>query len=129
MSFNIQITSAEELRAHIRLMEQRNRVLESDIKEGFEDLGESMKPSNLLHDTFDRAKTSPSFRSNLFKAAVSIGLGLYLKRKFVPGRSGSILKNAAGAALKIGIANLVGRKFGLGAKIFGRAFSKSGASA
>jgi hypothetical protein len=129
MSFNIQITSAEELKAHIRLMEQRNRVLEDDIKGGFEDLGNSMKPSNLLHDAIDQAKTSPAFRSNLVKAAVGIGLGLYLKKKFVPGKSGSILKNAAGAALKIGIANLVGRKFGLGAKIFGRVFSRSGARA
>ena len=128
MSFNIKITTAEELKAHMRLIEQKNRVLENDIKDGFRDLGDSMKPSHIIRNSVEGMKSSPVFRNKMVNAAIGLGVGYFLKRKF-GGKTKGIIKNAAGTALKIGFANLIGRNLGLGGRVLGRIFSKPSARA
>jgi len=103
------INGSDDLRQAIRRLEARKALLEEELDQDFHHLLEGLRPANILRNTIHEVQQSTDLRHNLIKLALGLGAG-YLSGKFVAGKSASLLKKAAGAALQYGITNFVAKK-------------------
>ncbi len=87
---------------------QRQFELES-LKMQLDATIESVKPINLLKQTFTDFKKSPDMKQNLLGSAVSIAGG-YISKRFLFGKSSSFIKKALGYAIQYGITNFISKK-------------------
>jgi len=105
------INSVAELDMAIKRLERKKLLLEENLKDDFQSLLQSLKPTNILKNTIHEVQESPELKHNLFKVALGLGAG-YFSRKLVVGKSAGIVKKALGAALQYGITTFVAKKNG-----------------
>jgi len=117
------ITNREELRAQIALLESQCRQKEQELKANGRMLVEKLKPGNLLREGVSQFISEPGTKSKLLNTALGLGAG-FLMRRFIPGGQSKVLKNAIGAALQLGVVNLVARKAGSWKEKASRIFSR-----
>ena len=98
--------TADDLKLRIHSLQARSLQQEEDLKYTAGLLVESLKPANLIKDTFKSTVQSPGFGKNLLKGAAGLAVGFLTKRLFVTKSSG-IVKKAVGTALELGIAKIV----------------------
>lgn len=103
--------TADDLKFRIAALQARSIQQEEDLKYTAGLLTESLKPANLIRDTFKSTVQSPGFGKTVLKGAAGLAIGFFTKRLFVSKSSG-ILKKAAGAALEFGIAKIVAKNAG-----------------
>ncbi len=103
------IKNADDLKAAIEELKERERVKKLEVKHNFHAFTESMKPGNLLRNTFSSASSNPGIVNAVVKAGVGIGVGL-LSKKLLIGHSTNIFKKLAGQAVKLGVAGIVAKK-------------------
>jgi hypothetical protein len=103
------IKNADDLKAAIEELKERERVKKLEIKNNFHAFTESMKPGNLLRSTFGSASSNPGIANAVIKAGVGLGVGL-LSKKLLIGHSTNIFKKIAGQAVKLGVAGIVAKK-------------------
>ena len=108
------ITSAEQLKQSIRELEKRTKLQEMAIKDGLKSTGESIKesikPGNLLKAGINSIRHTPGMKTVAINTFVGLAAG-FLTRRFIIGKSTSILKRTLGAAIQAGITKLVYNKF------------------
>ncbi|MBP0903668.1 hypothetical protein ACFSKN_03700 [Mariniflexile gromovii] len=69
----------------------------------------SMKPINIIKDTFNDFQDEPDLKSNFIKTALSL-TGGFLSKKILFGKSKSIFKKLLGYALQYGVTSLISKK-------------------
>ena len=67
---------------------------------------ESLKPINLIKNTFKEMVSSPDFKSNIFKSALGLLTG-YFSKKILVGSSHNPIKKVLGTVLEFAVANIV----------------------
>ncbi len=102
------INNAEDLKAAIIGLEQRERLQKQQLQENFSDFKESLSPVNLIKNTFAKAKETPGVSGSLFKAGLGLGVGILTKR-LVVGKKGGFFKNLLGGAVEMGVMGLVAK--------------------
>jgi hypothetical protein len=100
------ISSIEELRNAIQLLEVEQDVKGRLLKEQFYVVYESLKPINLLKSTLKDLSSSPYLIENILGSAVGLATG-YASKKIVVGASAGILRKLLGSILQFGVTNLV----------------------
>ncbi len=75
-----QITTQEELRKAIALLEQRKQLQQVEIKQEFTVVKRELKPQNLLKNTFSRLAEIPEVKRTMVNTIVGFGLG-YISKK------------------------------------------------
>ncbi|MEO9021623.1 MAG: hypothetical protein ABI237_16840 [Ginsengibacter sp.] len=105
----LSIANTTDLSAAIQRLEQKSVLIEEDLKDHFQNIVESLKPSNILKNTLYEVQKSAPLKHNLFKIIIGLGAG-YFSRKMVVGKSAGIVKKALGTALQFGITKLVAGK-------------------
>jgi hypothetical protein len=103
-----QINSTTNLRDAILKLESAQAQEGKILKEQFQLAYESVKPINLIKNTFKEVTASQSLKENLLNTAVGITAG-YLSKKLVEGTSDSPFKKLLGTALMFGITNAVAK--------------------
>jgi len=102
------ITSVNELRERIALLEIEQANSKKLLKEEFKTTYESLRPVNLIKKTFNELTTASDFKGNILNAVVSIAAG-YLSKKVAVGATHNPLKNILGAILQMGVTNAVSK--------------------
>ena len=102
------ITTTEEPKNAIELMEFEKLYKGQIVKEQLLIVHEALKPFNLIKSTISEATSSPYLIDNILGAAVGLASG-YVSRKIVIGRSANVLRKLIGSALQFGVTNVVAR--------------------
>jgi len=102
------ITSGIELKDAIRLLEEKQAVQELVLKKEFFKVVESIKPGNILKNSFSHMVSSPYLIRNILSATTGLAAG-YLSNKTFVGISANLLNNLLGKLLQAGITALNSR--------------------
>jgi hypothetical protein len=100
------ITTTEELKNAIQLLEIEQCIKGELLKEQFQHTCDSFKPINILKGTLKDIITSPNLIDNVLGTIVGMTTG-YVSRKIFVGSSGNIFRKLFGSVLQTGIANSV----------------------
>lgn len=96
------ITTDIELKDAIRLLEERQAIQGLVLKEEFFNVIESIKPENILKNSFSQMASSPHLIRNILSTTIGLAAG-YLSNKTLVGISANLLDNLLGKLLQIGI--------------------------
>jgi hypothetical protein len=102
------ITSVEELKKAILLLEikQANEVVQ--LKEQLLVTYESLKPINLIKKIFTDITSSPDLKKDLLGTTISLAAG-YLSKKVAVGSTHNPIKQILGTLLQLGVTNIVSK--------------------
>ena len=79
-----------------------------DLKNQFNVVIESVKPINIVKQTFSSLYNSPEKKLNILELATSF-IGGYISKKIVVGNSNSMIKNLFGNVLQYGISTVINK--------------------
>ena len=105
------IISAASLREAINQLEARQANEGKILKDQFNLAYESIKPVNLIKNTFKQAAASVDLKENMLNTSLGLTTG-YLSKIIFEGASNNPLKRLLGSALMFGITNLVAKNPG-----------------
>ena len=100
------ISSPEELKIAIQILETEQAAILLQMKEQFFFMYESLKPVNLIENTLKEISSSPYLVNNLLGAVMGLVTG-YLSKKAVIRQSDGKLRKLLGYILQFGVTNLV----------------------
>jgi hypothetical protein len=103
------IYNIETLNQRIQLLENRQDEEWCAIKDEIDDIKENLKPLNLIRNTIEEINETVGFKGNIAQSAISIGIG-YLAKRFVIGKTDSMMKNVFGTLLQLVVTKLVSKK-------------------
>lgn len=96
----------EEQILFLKLKQKEDFIL---LKNQLEDTFDSLKPINLIKNTFNELIHSPEIKNDLLKSSLGI-LGGYASKKMLFWDSNNIFKKISGAVLQYVITNLITNK-------------------
>jgi hypothetical protein len=102
------ITSIAELREAIGLLEIKQVNEGRLLKEQFKNTYESLKPINLIKNTFNELTAAPDFKGNFLNTTLGLATG-YFSKKVVIGATHNPLKQLFGTLLQIGVTSIVSK--------------------
>jgi type IV secretory pathway TrbL component len=100
------ITSAKELKDAIRFLEEKQTEQGWDLKEQFFIVIESIKPVNIIKNTFNELASSPNLISNILSTSIGLTVG-YISNKTIAGSSGNLFRKFLGTILQFGVTALI----------------------
>lgn len=103
------ITTIEELKNAIQILEFDQQVREQLIKEQIFLSIESLRPANLIRNTIHDITSSPNLVENILSTAIGLVSG-YFSKKVAIGRSANFVRNLLGTILQFGVTNVVARR-------------------
>ena len=107
------ITSAADLKQSIKELEARTKRQEEFMKEELKSTAQSIKhsitPGNVVKAGINSLRHTPGMKTVAINTFIGLAAG-YLTRRFIVGKSTSILKRTLGAAVQAGITRLVHKK-------------------
>ena len=98
----------ESLDAAIRVLKDRQEHELNALKGQFHHVYESLKPINLIRNTYEEITTSPELKGNILKHVIGLASG-YLSKKVFVGKSHNPLKNILGNLLQAAVGNVVSK--------------------
>jgi hypothetical protein len=104
------ITSVDELRNTIQILEFEHSLKGQLLREQIYLTVESLKPVNLIKSTMHEITASPYLIENILGAAVGLISG-YISKSIATGKSRNIVRNLMGAILQFGVTNVVAQRF------------------
>lgn len=102
------ISSVQELRDAIKLLEIKQAEEGVKLKEQFKTTYESLKPINLIKNALSEFTTAPDFKGEFLNTTASIAAG-YLSKKAAVGSSHSPIKQLLGTLLQVGVTSIVSK--------------------
>jgi hypothetical protein len=102
------ITSVEELKKAILLLEIKQANEGALLKEQLMETYESLKPINLIKKSLSDLTSSPDFKGDLLGTTMSLVAG-FLSKKAVVGSTSNPIKKVLGTILQIGVTNIVSK--------------------
>jgi hypothetical protein len=96
------------LREAILVLEKRQAAEGKILKDHFLQAYESIKPINLIKNTFKEITESNELKDNIINTSVGLATGFVSKKLFV-GRSHNPFKRLLGSVLMFGITNVVSK--------------------
>lgn len=123
------INSEMDLRNTILQLEGKQAYERKELKEQFLQVYESVKPINLIKNTFKAVSESSDLKNNIVNTSVGLTAG-YLSKKIFEKVSHNPLRKFLGSALMFGITNIISRNpevvRSVGNSIWKAIFNKSG---
>lgn len=102
------ITSGEELKDAILLLESERDEKVKDLKEQFLFTYEALKPANLIKNAISDITTSPDILENVLGSVIGMVTG-FLSRKIMVGGTSNVFKRLFGTVLQFVVTNYVSR--------------------
>lgn len=100
------ITSIEELKHAIQILEVEQNLKGNELKEQFFLTYESFKPVNIISSTLSDIVKSPFLMDNILGTAMGLATGYLSKTVFI-GASGNKVRKLIGNILQFGITNVI----------------------
>ena len=92
------ISTAEELKDAIQILEDKKNTEKELLKTEFEFAKEKMKPSNVVKSTFNQVFTGPNLIRTVMIGTVGLTAG-YISKKYFQGLTGRLLRRVLGKVL------------------------------
>jgi hypothetical protein len=102
------VTSLDELKNAIQLLEVEQAIKRQLLKEQLIITYDSLKPINILRRTLKEITSSQDLRDNILGTASGIASG-YLSKKIFIGTSGNIFRKLIGSILQLGVSSVVSK--------------------
>ena len=102
------ITSTGELKEAIRLLQEQQTYQGLVLKEEFFTVTESIRPVNVIKNTFSQVASSHDLIGNILSTAVGLAAG-YVSNRTLVGSSANLLKKLFGTIMQFGITTLIAR--------------------
>jgi len=102
------ITSTGELKEAIRLLQEQQTYQGLVLKEEFFTVTESIRPVNVIKNTFSQVASSHDLIGNILSTAVGLAAG-YVSNRTLVGSSANLLKKLFGTIFQFGITTLIAR--------------------
>jgi hypothetical protein len=102
------ITSTGELKEAIRLLQEQQTYQGLVLKEEFFTVTDSIKPVNVIKNTFSQVASSHDLIGNLLSTTVGLAAG-YISNRTLVGSSANLLRKLFGTIMQFGITTLVAR--------------------
>lgn len=102
------ITTAIELRDTIRLLEERQAVQGQMMKQQFFIVIESIRPVNIIKNTFKEAVATNDLVGNILSTTLGLTAG-YLSNKTLIGGSANIFRKLLGTLLQFGVTSVIAK--------------------
>jgi hypothetical protein len=100
------VYTSADLRMDILALQAKSLRQEEDIKNTVSAAINSLKPANLIKNTFNSTFKSPAAGKNLLRGALGLAAGFLSKKLFVMGSS-NMVKKALGTIVEVGVAKVV----------------------
>jgi hypothetical protein len=100
------INSADDLKAAILQLENKQKQQGELVKEQFTDTFDSLKPVNIIKNIFKEATASPELKGNILNTSLGLTAGFFAKKLFEKGSANPVRK-ILGSVLMFGITNVV----------------------
>jgi len=100
------ITSTIELKDAIRSLEEKHSIQGQFLKEHFFLILESIKPVNIIKNTFKEVVSAPDLMSNILSSTIGLTVG-YISNKTIVGSSGNLFRKLMGTILQFGATSLI----------------------
>jgi len=104
------ITTSDELKNAIQILEFDQKVRELQLKEQVYLAIESLKPANLIRSAVHDITSSPNLVENILGTAVGLVSG-YISKNIAGGNSGNLVRKLLGAIIQFGVTNVVASRF------------------
>ena len=98
--------ASADLRIRILALEAKCLQQKEDLKKTAAAAIDSIKPVNLIKNTFNSTIAAPGFGKNVIKGMFGLAAGFLSKKIFVMGSS-NIVKKALGTVVELGVAKAV----------------------
>ncbi len=98
--------TSSSLKAEILARQASCTRQEAEIRQTTGDLIESLKPANIIRNTFRSSLHSPGVGQTLLKGGLGLAAGFLSKQLFVMGSS-NIIKKSIGTLVELGVAKAV----------------------
>ena len=102
------ITTAIELRDTIRLLEERQAVQGQVMKQQFFIVIESIRPVNIIRNTFREAAAKNDLLGNILSTTLGLTAG-YISNRTVIGASGNLFRKLLGTLLQFGVTSVIAK--------------------
>lgn len=102
------ITSIDELRESILLLEMKQANDWCLLKEEFHTTYESLKPMNMIKNTFKDMASTPNLKTGVVNSLIGLATGFIAKKVFL-GNSHNPITKILGIVLEIAVANKVSK--------------------
>ncbi|MCX6181686.1 MAG: hypothetical protein NT150_07155 [Bacteroidetes bacterium] len=102
------ITSAAELQNAIQQLEIKRANEYVLLTEQFHTTYESLKPLNIIKNTFNEVTSSPNFKDDLLGVTVGMATG-YLSKAILIGATHNPIKKLLGTILQMGVSTAVAK--------------------
>jgi len=96
------INNSKELEIAIVELEKSKVIQESLLKEQFHSVKESLKPINIIKNTFSKITHTPEIKDGVFKTIAGIGIGLLTKNMFL-GKAVPLVRSLVGNAVNTSV--------------------------
>jgi len=107
------VNSVDDLKKQIAELEIRSKRQEEALKEGLKSTGESikqtLKPANLIKSGLETVRHTPSIKTIAINTFIGLAAG-YISRRFIVGKSHSIIRKTLGVIVQAGITKMVHNK-------------------
>jgi len=103
------ITERETLRETIILLQARQAAELQLLKTQLHSTYESLKPINLIKNTFQEITSSPDVKNSLVNNAIGLATG-YLSKKVLIGATHNPFKKIVGALVEFSVASFVAKR-------------------
>ena len=101
-------TSADKLRESVLLLELKQANDWILLKEQFHATYESLKPINIIKNTFEEAVSAPDLKTNIVNAAIGITTG-FIAKKVLIGKTYNPFTKLIGIILEIGVTKIAAK--------------------
>lgn len=102
------ISNVKELNAAILHLENKQAQEGVLLKEQFNITYESLKPINLVRNTFKEIVSAPDLKEDLLKTSIGLASG-YFSKKIAIGSTNNPFKQILGSFLQMGVTNVVSK--------------------
>lgn len=102
------INNTSDLKLAIRQLELKEANELNMLKGQFKATTESLKPLNIIKNTFKKAAASPDLKSDVFNAAIGLTTGV-LAKKLMIGKTANPFKKLMGIGLEMLVANKIAK--------------------
>jgi hypothetical protein len=100
------IAAGDRIKHTIKVLEDDQAISRELIKKQINHVKESVKPANIVKNSFNKAIASPNLVQNILSISTGLATG-YLTKKIAVGSKGNILRRLLGVSIQLGITTIV----------------------
>jgi hypothetical protein len=104
----MEIVNSTQLKEAIFLLEAEKEEKKFILIEQFHETYESLKPVNLIKQTFNKLIDTPDIANQVLDTSIGLGAGV-LSKKILVGKSTNIFKRFFGTIIELTVANAVSK--------------------